>query len=135
MVICNEFLLNVLVLVNGRHAGNCFCSVCRNRRLQDILNDGLTNNQLYDLFLIALLSQTVQLKAGTTLHINGCQQTFKGTLVKQKSYLYHFRPFLWAKTFTKYQPWVKYWFAPKKSKFRKKWFLGNFHPEKGIVPP
>ena len=56
MVIPNDFLLNGMT-INGEHVDNCFCQVCRGRKLQRLLNAGLTNLQLYDRCFIELVEQ------------------------------------------------------------------------------
>ena len=43
--------------VNGVHVANCFCHVCRQQKVERLLNAGLTNLQLYDHCFVELVQQ------------------------------------------------------------------------------
>ena len=46
MVIPNDFLW-INMTVNGVHVVTCFCQVCRQQKVDQLLGAGLTNLQLY----------------------------------------------------------------------------------------
>ena len=56
MVVPNDFLWNNMT-VNNVHVANCFCSVCRQQKVDRLLGAGLTNLQLHDHCFVELVQQ------------------------------------------------------------------------------
>ena len=96
MVIRNEFLLNLVV--HNRVVGNCFCAGCRIRRLQQVITNGYTNNDLYVAFVSELVQKEEQRL--NSLHQTILQQIVYGKAYKDSSLEHtNYRYFKsWAKT-------------------------------------